>query len=331
MARKADKLITYIRYIHDESVIHIWDKHKRGWYSKKVAPFLPKSEGQGYNISDFICEYDGFLRHGEERARIIHKIGTGTGKHYFSCDLLLEQTEKAVDIHYKKFNCVTEEDKRLVVPFFSFDNAGIHTEMPADALTVKHMNINPGGKQARMKDGWFIRRVRRGGKLRPKKIKQSMINDDDKPKGVRQVLQERGIDTKGIYGDELREILSKYPDFVEDAKNSRLMLKLKELGALGDYCAKYHSELQLPIEQAWCDGKRGFRNTQDFTIRKTDEVMIKIHHCLDIIPLDRIRRYFRKMRRFEDAYIGGATSQNVLDKVEQLKKEKRQHRTALRI
>eukprot|EP01084_Bolivina_argentea_P281871 482369_1 len=104
--------------------------------------------------------------------------------------------------------------------------------------------------------------------------------------------------------------------------------KNKSWGNKGKQSNKYRAQSQIEKENA---NQKKFRDCQDFKISKTEEVIAKINHCLDTIPLLRIRRYFRKMRRFEDAYIGGATSQNVLDKVEQLKKEKRQHRTALRI
>ena len=41
--------------------------------------------------------------------------------------------------------------------------------------------------------------------------------------------------------------------------------------------------------------------------------------------------WFRKMRRFEDAYNGGATTQNILEQVEELKRVRKRHRTALRL
>ena len=53
-----------------------------------------------------------------------------------------------------------------------------------------------------------------------------------------------------------------------------------------------------------------------------------IHHCLDNIPMDTIRKYFRKVRLFEDAYRAGATSDNVLERVKLLKQTKISHRVA---
>ena len=51
-----------------------------------------------------------------------------------------------------------------------------------------------------------------------------MTNEQRVPKGVRQVLQERGDDTTIIYGDDLRVISRKEPDFVEDAANTKLLI-----------------------------------------------------------------------------------------------------------
>ncbi len=45
------------------------------------------------------------------------------------------------------------------------------------------------GKQARMKNGWYYKKIYRP--RRRKKIIQSMINDNDESRGVRRVLEER--------------------------------------------------------------------------------------------------------------------------------------------
>eukprot|EP01084_Bolivina_argentea_P006784 12829_1 len=55
-------------------------------------------------------------------------------------------------------------------------------------------------------------------------------------------------------------------------------------------------------------------------------VITRINLCLDKIPVATIRKWFRKMRRYEDAYNGGATCIDILKQVEQLKKQKNHHR-----
>ena len=40
-----------------------------------------------------------------------------------------------------------------------------------------------------------------------------MVLPDGTPKGMKMVLQERGVDVKGMSADRMREMLSKFPDF----------------------------------------------------------------------------------------------------------------------
>ena len=63
------------------------------------------------------------------------------------------------------------------------------------------MNVHPGGKQPVMRDTLW------NGKH------QSMVLDDGRPKGMKLVLQERDICTKGLNAGKMREILSKHEDF----------------------------------------------------------------------------------------------------------------------
>ncbi len=72
------------------------------------------------------------------------------------------------------------------------DNSQGHSAYAIDALLVSRMNLRPGGKQARMRDGWFMRRGN-------EKVTQSMVFPPDhlefpnEPKGMKQVLIERGL------------------------------------------------------------------------------------------------------------------------------------------
>ena len=61
--------------------------------------------------------------------------------------------------------------------------------MPDDALDVSKMNVNPGGKQRVMHDGWW------GGKP------QSMNFSLGVPKGMRRVLEKRRVDTRLVKTD----------------------------------------------------------------------------------------------------------------------------------
>ena len=71
------------------------------------------------------------------------------------------------------------------------DNSQDHSAYAEDALLTSCMNMRPGGKQAILKDGWFLRDGQQ--------IAQCMTfpaNHPDHPgqaKGIKQVLVERGL------------------------------------------------------------------------------------------------------------------------------------------
>ena len=66
--------------------------------------------------------------------------------------------------------------------------------MPDDALVVSRMNVNPGGKQPTMRDGWW------GGKPQPMSFDLGKI-----PKGMRRVLEEREVDISGMKAEKMRD------------------------------------------------------------------------------------------------------------------------------
>jgi hypothetical protein len=102
------------------------------------------------------------------------------------------------------------------------DNLQGHSVYSEDTLLVSRMNVKPGGKQARMHNGWFMRDG--------EKIAQSMIFSSDhpdflnEPKGIKAVLSEQGLFRKGLCGkcqkcednkDDCcnKQILAVQPDF----------------------------------------------------------------------------------------------------------------------
>lgn len=113
--------------------------------------------------------------------------------------------------------------------------------MPDDALDASKMNVNPGGKQRVMQDGW------RGGK--PQKMNTRGIL-----KGMRIVLEEWGINTRKMNAEEMRDVLSSHPDF----KNEKSMIErflFEEKGHIVYMLPKFHCKLN-PIERVWAQTKR---------------------------------------------------------------------------
>ena len=76
------------------------------------------------------------------------------------------------------------------------DKSQGHSAYATDALLVSRMNMKPGGKQACMRDGWYMQNG--------EKVIQQMIFSNDhteypgQPKGIKQVLTERGLYTSKL-------------------------------------------------------------------------------------------------------------------------------------
>ena len=83
---------------------------------------------------------------------------------------------------------------------------------------------------------------------------------DGTPKGMKLILEERGIDTYGLKKDELQDILSKQPDFMEDSKNCLVkdLLTNDNPHCIVEFLPKFHCELN-PAENVWMNFKNNFR------------------------------------------------------------------------
>ena len=93
---------------------------------------------------------------------------------------------------------------------FLFDKNSGHTAFANDALNVNRMNVNPGGAQPQLRDTIWNGRSQR------------MVFTDSTPKGMRQVLNERGVDTRRKKAADMREALKR------DARFQRNILKVME-------------------------------------------------------------------------------------------------------
>ena len=81
---------------------------------------------------------------------------------------------------------------------FLFDNAPSHRKCSEDSLSAERMNVRPGGKQPVMRDTIFNGRF------------QQMVLPDGRAKGMKIVLQERGVDTSGMNAQKMREIWEEF-------------------------------------------------------------------------------------------------------------------------
>ena len=122
---------------------------------------------------------------------------------------------------------------------FLLDNAPSHTKVADDQLCEYNMNASPGGKQPLMRSTVWNDQT------------QSMVFPEGQAKGLKVVIEERGIDTSRMKANEMR--LSSFEDFT--TQKTILQDYVEKRGHICIFSPKYHCELN-PIERVWCFAKR---------------------------------------------------------------------------
>ena len=199
-----------------------------------------------------------------------------TKEGYWTSEKFMKQIKEAKKIVAAKYP--RDEGWRLV---WIFDHSSCHTAMPEDALDVHKMNANPGGKQRVMRDGWWV------GK--PQKMNYSL----GVQKGMRAVLEERGINTWNMNADKMREVLGSHPDFKNEKSTIEWFLG-EEKRHVVYMLPKFHCELN-PIERVWAQAKRyskAYCNYSIVSLQKT------IGPALKSVSHDNIKKHFRKVRHY---------------------------------
>lgn len=176
-----------IRVYHDESTFYANADQTFQWTDGSKQVLKQKSLGQSVMVSDFIDEVGGFLQHEGVKARLMLEHQSDG---YFNNDMLLNQVDRTINIFESKY-----PDAQGI---FIFDHAPSHKKQPEDALNVERMNVKDGGKQPVFKDTEWNGHT------------QKMVTSQGIPKGMRTVLEERGVDTRGMNAAKLREVLGKY-------------------------------------------------------------------------------------------------------------------------
>ena len=173
-----------IRVFHDESAFYANSDQSFHWTDGSRQALKQKSLGQAVMVSDFIEEVGGFLQHQGNKVRLLLEHQS---EGYFTNDMLVKQVDRAIDIFEIKYTDAQG--------LFIFDHAPSHMKRPEDALNAERMNVRNGGKQPFMKDTVWDGRVQR------------MITDEGVQKGMKTVLEERGIDTHGLNAEKMREMI----------------------------------------------------------------------------------------------------------------------------
>jgi len=188
------------------------------------------------------------------------------------------------------------------------DNSQGHAAYAEDALLTSRMNLKPGGKQARLHNGWFMKDGQ--------KITQEMVfpinhpEHPDQPKGMKQVLIERGLWSNNLQmkcgscdADSTqccaRRILDLQPDFKEQW--SLVQEVIESAGHLCIFLPKFHCELNF-IEFFWGAVKKYLRENCDYTF---ETLKTNLPCALASVGVQTIRRWEHRMIRWMDAYRRG--------------------------
>ena len=257
--------------------------------------FKPKSKGSGIMVSDFVNELHGYLALTDEEYQNASKDDPTIGRQarqllaygenregYWTCEKFMQQLEVAVKICEYKYP--KADGWRWI---WVFDQSSCHTAMAENALDVSKMNVGPGGKQARMRDTVWA------GKL------QKMCFNIGVPKGMKIILEERGINTDSLHKEDMQMILKNHEDFRNE--KPRIIRFLEEKGHKALFLPKFHPELN-PIERVWAQSKVYTKAHCKYTfpsLRNTIPV------GLDSVTVENIKKYHRKARDYMFAYFQG--------------------------
>jgi transposase len=169
-----------------------------------------------------------------------------------------------------------------------FDHSSCHAAM---ALDVNKMNVKPAGKQRIMRDTtwngkvWKLYSTDRDGK----KV----------AKGMKMVLEERGISTVGKSADWMRQTLGEHSDF--KGEKSMIERMLIQKAHIPCFLPKFHPELN-PIERVWAQLKRYTKAHCKYSLPSLRK---NIPLAYDSVTLENIKNHFRKVRHYMFGYLEG--------------------------
>ena len=162
------------------------------------------------------------------------------------------------------------------------------------------------------------------GKL-PNGTEQLMVDSYGRPKGLRQVLEERGVRTMGMNKKEMVNRLSQFDEFryeltavasylAKDMGFHCIYLPKVHISIKGIithkryyfaflFTHKYHPELN-PIEMCWAKAKKYAREHCDYSFEGLKAI---IPTALSTVSVETIRKLFRKCHDYHQAYVEGKT------------------------
>ncbi|PKY54915.1 hypothetical protein RhiirA4_474000 [Rhizophagus irregularis] len=233
---------------------------------QNLMPTFEDTIGRLKLNNDQIKEVGNSMYH---EARVIINPGKNFDG-WWNIDKLLEQiVNRAIPIF--------EKTHPGAIAVFAFDNSSSHGKYADNALNANHMNLNPGGKQAKLRDTIF------NGQIQHMNFSDNYHDKNLRgiPKGMKIILEERGLwPSTG---------LKAYCEIIE-AKSHKVI-----------FYPKFHCELNY-IEMYWGVAKRYARQQCDYSWTGLQRV---VPLALDSVPISHIRKYARKSARYMDCYRKG--------------------------
>ena len=325
-----------IVWFHDESVFYAHDRRKKGWYHKDASakPYA-KGEGVSLMVADFVSADFGWLTSPDgnrSSARRLFRPGANRDG-YFTNEEIIEQVDEAINIlneYYCEFDHV-----------FIYDNATTHLKRADDALSARKMPKNtpkPGknwGIEVSKRDpatGKLVYRSDRSvekvkilmrdgrfGNGEPQSLYFPMDHADKNLRGIFKgmavILEERGCGDMSKLRAECkgfkckpgattcccRRILYNQPDFAEGESLLETHCRARGTHAVV-FLPKFHCELNF-IEQCWGRAKSVYRTYPPSSSK--EDLEANTVRSLESIPLQMMRKFATRSRRFIDAYDRG--------------------------
>ena len=131
---------------------------------------------------------------------------------------------------------------------------------------------------------------------------------------MRKILEERGINTSTLNGEQMRTILSNHNDFKNE--KPKLIHFLESRGHVALFLPKFHTELN-PIERVWAQSKCYAKAYCTYMLSSLRKMMPL---ALDTITEENIRNFHRESRHYMFTYYEGHVAGGDLE--EQVKKYK---------
>ncbi|KAF8596066.1 hypothetical protein BDV93DRAFT_455579 [Ceratobasidium sp. AG-I] len=321
-----------VEWSHDESIYRAHDRRMMRWiHEGETSALYKKGEGMSLMVADIVSGEYGFLKRTPETltgnkdddARVVFRPGKERDG-YFCNEDVCDQLLRAIKIVKDQY-----PDEKHV---FVFDNATTHTKLPEDTPIVGKMTLGPSQKVKGEKTGTSGEKIKVN--FAPAQFADGSQQDLYYPlnhpteslrgefKGLAKLLEERGIPgarklklqcpstgtRKGCAPGRTdccaRRTMMSQLDF-QDQKT--ILQRLAEShGCLVKYLPKYHCELN-PIEQCWGMSKRIYRDSpMSSTEADLERNMLA---SLDAIPLNSIRKFVTRSRRFIHAYHDGLSGE----------------------